>query len=632
MTMMVESPAKEWENERDLRDEEPGKKRHLFFFGKKKEGQGGQNDSGEKRWGFGKSGEEKPRKEKPPKKEKTPLTKEQKKKRKKRIIIGVVVVVVLAWMILPKMLAGEQLPMVVVTDVVKGDVSQTISGSGTVSSEIETSYFSPVGATVDSCSLQVGDTVERGDVLLTYDARELEHLYDQAELTGQAGTYGYQDAITRDNENRSEYNRSTHDIGILEQQVDDTEDSVDHLNNRVNEWSAKQAESTQTLAAKQGIQAELEEEQIAAQDRLEKAQADLKALEEQQGGQTPTNPASPDATNPGAAGPDTTTTGGTDGQGDPTPPNNSDPDTGAGDEAALEAARAEVAAAQQALDTVNKQVEKAKADVKVEQDYFNEVNSKLSDYEKRLREANESLADFNENLAKEKGIQSSSEAAQLTGAARAQLSTNQDLNVLNATITKEQVEKGRNGIVAEYSGVVTSVSVVEGGPVVQGGQLFTVASNEDVMVEMNVTRYDLEKMEEGQTATITMAGREYTGTVTRLSRLAEKNEKGTPVVKARVKIDNPDENVYLGLEANVSVLGNQAKDVLMVPVETVNTGQEGSFCYVVENGIIVKKNVETGLASDTMVEIVSGLEFGDKVVHSGGMIIEEGMQVMAVEG
>ncbi len=631
MTTMVESPAKEWENEMELREEEQKKKSHAFFFGRKKEGQEDSGFSGEKKWGFRKSGEEKPRKEKPPKKEKTPLTKEQKKKRKKRILIGVVVVVVLAWMILPKMLAGEQLPMVVVTDAVKGDVSQTISGSGTVSSEIETAYFSPVGATVDSCGLQVGDTVQRGDVLLTYDAQDLDHLYDQAELTGQAGTYGYQDAITRDNENISEYNRSTHDIGILEQQVDDTEDSVDHLNNRVNEWSAKQAESTQTLAAKQGIQAEAEQQQIAAQARLEEAQKNLKALEEQQGGQAPANPvAGPDGTASGATGSDTDATGSTGDAGGSG--NSADGSPNPGDAAALEAARAEVAAAQQALNAVNEQVEKAKADVKVEQDYLNDVINKLSDYQKRLREANESLADFNENLAKEKGIQSSSEAAQLTGAARAQLSTNQDLNVLNATITKEQVEKGRNGIVAEYSGVVTSVSVVEGGPAVQGSQLFTIASNEDVMVEMNITRYDLEKMEEGQTATITMAGREYTGTVTRLSRLAEKNEKGTPVVKARVKIDNPDENVYLGLEANVSVLGNEAKDVLMVPVETVNTGQDGSFCYVVENGIVVKKNVETGLASDTMVEIVSGLEFGDKVVHSGGMIIEEGMQVMAVEG
>ena len=173
--------------------------------------------------------------------------------------------------------------------------------------------------------------------------------------------------------------------------------------------------------------------------------------------------------------------------------------------------------------------------------------------------------------------------------------------------------------------------MVEGGPAAQGSALFTIASNEDVVVEMNVTRYDLEKLEEGQQAVITMAGKEYTGTVTKLSRLAEKNEKGTPVVKAEVKIENPDENVYLGLEANVSIKGKESTGVLTVPVEAVNTGQEGTFCYVVEDGVIVKKQVETGLSSDMTVEIVSGLSAGDQVVRSGAELLQEGMKVMAVE-
>ena len=54
---------------------------------------------------------------------------------------------------------------------------------------------------------------------------------------------------------------------------------------------------------------------------------------------------------------------------------------------------------------------------------------------------------------------------------------------------------------------------------------------------------------------------------------------------------------------------------------------------VQEDGVLVKKNVETGLESDDYVEIKSGLEFGDRVV-SGGITAatQEGTRVTAVEG
>ena len=134
-------------------------------------------------------------------------------------------------------------------------------------------------------------------------------------------------------------------------------------------------------------------------------------------------------------------------------------------------------------------------------------------------------------------------------------------------------------------------------------------------------------------AEINLAGKTYTGQVSKLSRLAADNSKGTPVVSAEIHIDNPDENIYLGLEAKVTVSGRKVENVIVVPVEAVNTGVDGSFCYVVdETGVVVRKDVETGLASATEIEISAGLNAGDKVIrNTGGMLLEEGMRVTAVE-
>lgn len=143
------SPLDEWEDSDSLQDDLGEKPKKHFFF----------------------------RREKGEKPEKEPLTPEQKKKRRKRLIIGGVVVVILALNIIPKLFAPEVLPMVSVAEAYQGTVEQTIEGSGSVKSEQVKTYFSPVSATVSDFDLQVGDTVEAGATLLTYDAAELEQLY-----------------------------------------------------------------------------------------------------------------------------------------------------------------------------------------------------------------------------------------------------------------------------------------------------------------------------------------------------------------------------------------------------------------------------------------------------------------------
>ena len=606
MELLEKSPLDEWEEDEEAAGAEV--KRKLFGNWKKKE-----------------------RKEKSAK-EKTPLTPAQKKKRRKRIIIGALAAFVLVFMVLPRLFAPDVLPVVTVSEASLGTVQQVVEGSGTVQSEEIRTYFSPVSATVESFGLQVGDTVEAGETLLTYDAAELDELYRQAELTGSAAAYGYQDSIGKDNENVAEYNRSTAALEIIDRQLDEEDDNLDHLNDRVREYtgyqgdsSAKLASLKEQLAQAQAAIADLKEKQAA----LEAAQKALEAYKASLAGASGGTGADASETAPSE-------NGGTAG---------SAPADGASGSDASAAKLAEyetaVAVAQDAVEKAAPAAAEAQAklpelekSIQEEQKHYNEVIVKLDEYQGRLEDSQENKQKLEASKAEEEGIQSSTDASILSQAARSELAANKNLSDLNAQMTKDDITEGKEGIKAAFSGVVTNVSAVSGGPAAKGAELFTIASNEDVVVEMSITKYDLEKLQEGQTAAITLAGHEYTGTVTSLSRIAQTNAKGTPVITAEIKIDNPDENIYLGLEATVTVNGQEAKDVLVVPTECINSGQDGSFCYVVqEDGVLVKKNVETGLESDDYVEIKSGLEFGDRVV-SGGITAatQEGTRVTAVEG
>lgn len=202
-------------------------------------------------------------------------------------------------------------------------------------------------------------------------------------------------------------------------------------------------------------------------------------------------------------------------------------------------------------------------------------------------------------------------------------------------LTKEQIGKdldtAKAGVTADFGGIVTKVTAVEGQAALKGAALFTVEDDQNVKVTVNLSKYDLEKIATGQKAVITIAGKEYEGTVSRINRMAEVNAAGAAMVSADIHIENPDSNIYLGIEAKVSILTASEKETLLVPIECVNYDKKGTFCYVVEDGIVKRKEVETGISSDEYTQIISGVDKGAKIVKNVTEAIVDGMNVTPIE-
>jgi hypothetical protein len=55
-------------------------------------------------------------------------------------------------------------------------------------------------------------------------------------------------------------------------------------------------------------------------------------------------------------------------------------------------------------------------------------------------------------------------------------------------------------------------------------------------------------------------------------------------------------------------------DVLYLPVKYVRTDKDKKYVYTLQNGKIAKKYIETGLETDTSIEITKGLE-KDQIVY-----------------
>ena len=259
-----------------------------------------------------------------------------------------------------------------------------------------------------------------------------------------------------------------------------------------------------------------------------------------------------------------------------------------------------------------------------------DLSKDLVDIQRTIDDAKEILANLEEYKAEMKSQKSATEDNVMSAASREAKTMGKEAEVLKQEQTLNFATKVADGLKADMDGVVTQLNVTEGAPVTAGGALLTIASTDKVHVTVNLSKSDLAKVKEGQKADVTIAGHTYEGEVSFINHVAVTNANNMPVVEAQIAITNADESIYLGIEAKVVIYAQKSENVLLVPVETVNADKSGDFVYVVEDGIVVRKDVVTGVSSDSYIEVVSGLTEKEQVMTDISINITEGMEVTAV--
>lgn len=257
-------------------------------------------------------------------------------------------------------------------------------------------------------------------------------------------------------------------------------------------------------------------------------------------------------------------------------------------------------------------------------------NEEIRAWQEEITKYTDMLNNCKEYKSEMKSQKSSAEGTKLNAGGKEELEAKNEMQNISSQETLDAISEFENGVLAAFDGVVTEMNVVEGKTPAVGEQLFKLESTEDVKITISVTKYDLEKLSIGQKATVTIAGNIYEGEVAKIDKMATKNASGAPVVNADIRIVNPDEKIFLGVEAKVSINTAKSEGALLVPISAVNTDRDGDFVYVVENGFVVKKIVQTGISSDMNIEITEGLNEGDQILTEITAGITEGMAVTAV--
>ena len=185
-------------------------------------------------------------------------------------------------------------------------------------------------------------------------------------------------------------------------------------------------------------------------------------------------------------------------------------------------------------------------------------------------------------------------------------------------------------------GSVTS-TVAEGAPVSSGQQLVTVTDASTLSLTAQVDETDVLLVEPGVVATAELDAvpdATYDSTVTAIDPTPTTSTRGGVSYVVRLSLDRgttaAGETAPVprpGMSAVVDLRVRTARDVVAVPAPAVFRDGQRDVVWVVSNGTARQRPVRLGAQGESRIEVLEGLEEGDRIVVRGADRVSEGQQV-----
>ena len=235
----------------------------------------------------------------------------------------------------------------------------------------------------------------------------------------------------------------------------------------------------------------------------------------------------------------------------------------------------------------------------VDEDSYEAIESELSLAKVDLRSLQESLAQ-----------------------ARAALDQSEDL------LSKTRIRSPMDGVVIQLD-VKVGETVIAGTTNIPGSTMMVIADPSETLTEVQVDEADIAQVREGQAADIFAAAYPDTplsGTIQSIASVARQTQ-GQASLSFLVKIllDEQDTmTIRPGMSVRADIYTESSEETLAVPVQAVlfdedsdeddKSKEEQTYVFVMEDGKAVRRDVETGISSDSDQEIIDGLKEGELVV------------------
>lgn len=211
------------------------------------------------------------------------------------------------------------------------------------------------------------------------------------------------------------------------------------------------------------------------------------------------------------------------------------------------------------------------------------------------------------------------------------LSRQEALSQARAALVQARDNFERSNIRSPIDGIIIQLdvkpgeSVIAGTTNIQGSTIAMIADTSSMLARLQVDEADIASVALGQEADIFAAAFPDTplaGVVERIATTARR-AMGQQNLSFEVEVrlhDAEQVAVRSGMSARAEIFTESRDDTLALPIQAVqfdedaDSGEQRTHVFVEDNGVARRRVVRTGLSSDSHIEILEGLELGERVV------------------
>ncbi len=179
---------------------------------------------------------------------------------------------------------------------------------------------------------------------------------------------------------------------------------------------------------------------------------------------------------------------------------------------------------------------------------------------------------------------------------------------------------------APFSGVLGFREVSKGAYVDAGKSITSLDDSSLIKVDFHLPERLLTHVHVGQQISAkntAYKAKEFMGKITAIdSRI----DSSTRSIKVRASINNHSYKLHPGMLLNISVL-LQVEKILQLPESSIIPIENSHYVFIEKEGKALRKAIEIGRRQPGIVEVISGLNEGERVVVEGALKLRDGVAI-----
>ncbi|MFA5949081.1 MAG: efflux RND transporter periplasmic adaptor subunit [Hyphomicrobium sp.] len=216
----------------------------------------------------------------------------------------------------------------------------------------------------------------------------------------------------------------------------------------------------------------------------------------------------------------------------------------------------------------------------------------------------------------------------VTERARDEATTNAE--IARAALELAKVRLAKHTMRAPFPGTAGLRKISPGAYVAAGQPIINLEKIDTLKIDFKVPELFLSNIKTGQQVSIevdALPGRKFPATIYAIDPHIDVNGRALSI---RARLENTERILRPGLFARIEIKGLTQRNVVLVPESAIVPRGSSKVVYVIKDGKVAETIVALAARSNGMVEVVSGLAPGTRVVTAGQQKLKNGSVVEVV--